>query len=68
MGKKHSVYCCRLHSCRNIKVHFLPGGTTHDMVNYLNPLLTKFPGYVILHVETNDAIEELSRKVPGAII
>ena len=38
------------------KVCFSPGSTTKDMLDYIKPLLKKSPDNVILHIGTNDAV------------
>ena len=38
----------------NVKVRSFPGSSIADMYSYLQPLLTKEPTYILLHVSTND--------------
>ena len=40
-----------------VKVRPFPRAKREDMFHYLVPLLEKMPDYVILHVDTNDAID-----------
>ena len=50
-----------------ITVNFL-GATTHDMYDYLKPLLKKNPDNIILHVGTNNSINETSRDILNEIL
>ena len=38
----------------NVKVYSFSGPTTHDIKDFLNPLLSRKPSNLILHVGTND--------------
>ena len=40
-----------------------PGAKTDDMFYYLVPLLEKNPDYVILHVGTNDIVDDQSNGI-----
>ena len=53
----------RISRNRNVKVRIFPGGTTHDMYDYLKPLLTKNPDNIILHIGTNNSVNETSRDI-----
>ena len=49
-----------------LKLTFSPGATTHDMYDYLKPLLKKNPD-IILHVGTNNLVKETSRGILNEI-
>ena len=53
----------RISRNRNVKVRIFPGATTHDMYDYLKPLLTKNPDNIILHIGTNNSVNETSRDI-----
>ena len=40
----------------SVKVRIFPGATTHDMYDYLKPLLKKNPDNILLHVGTNNSV------------
>ena len=40
----------------NVKVRTFPGARIIDMASYLIPLLEKIPDHIILHVSTNDSV------------
>ena len=48
---------------RSVKVRIFPGATTHDMYDYLKHLLKKSPDNIILHVGTNNSMNETSRDI-----
>ena len=50
-----------------LKLTFCPGATTHDMYDYLKPLLKKNPDNIILHVGTNNLVNETSRGILNEI-
>ena len=45
---------------RSIKVCIFPGALTHNMCDYLKPLLKKYPDNIILHIGTNNLVNETS--------
>ena len=53
---------------QQVKVRSFPGATTHDMKDYLKPLLKKKPDNVILHIGTNNAVNEPSRNILNEIL
>ena len=53
----------RISRNRSVKVRILPGATTHDMYDYLKPLLKKNPYNIILYVGINNSVNETSRDV-----
>ena len=53
----------RISGNRNIKVRIFSSATTHDMYDYLKPLLKKNPDNIILHVGTNNSMNETSRDI-----
>ena len=48
---------------RSVKVRIFPGATTHDMYDYLKPLLEKNQDYIILHDGTGNSMNETSRDI-----
>ena len=40
-----------LEGIRSVKVRIFPGATTHDMYDYLKPLLKENPDNIILHID-----------------
>ena len=48
----------QLSSKQNVKVRFFPGSSIKDMYDYLKPLLKKVPKTIILHVGTNNCVNE----------
>ena len=46
-----------------VKVRYFPRARTGDMYDYMKPLLQKFPDYIILHIGTNDALDNTSREI-----
>ena len=48
---------------RNVKVRIFPGATTHDLYDYLKPLLKKNPDSIIFHIGTNNLVNEASRDI-----
>ena len=51
-----------------VKVCPFPGASANDMHHYLRPLLQKCPDTVILHVGTNNCVNESSRIVLDKIL
>ena len=47
----------------NVKVFYFPGARINDTNHHLMPIIAKQPDYLILHVGTNDAITNTSRKL-----
>ena len=61
----------KLRLCKNnfnVKVRSFNGSTVEDMYFYLYPLLKKEPEYLILHVGTNDCVNNTSERVLNNII
>ena len=50
----------------NVKLRYFPGTKT-DMFHYFLALLRKIPDYVILHVGTNDVIDNQSNDVSKSL-
>ena len=48
---------------RKVKAKNFPGATIDDMYDYIKPLLKKCPDNIILHVGTNNMINEPSKMV-----
>ena len=46
---------------RKVKVKNFPGATIDDMYDYIKPLLEKCPDNIILHVGTNNTVNESSK-------
>ena len=53
----------RITGNRSVKVRIFPGATTHDMYDYLKPLLEKNQDYIILHDGTGNSMNETSRDI-----
>ena len=51
-----------------VNVRPFPGASANDMHQYLGPLLQKCPDTVILHVGTNNCVNESSRVVLDKIL
>ena len=51
-----------------VKVRHFPGAPTDDMYDYMKPLLRKLPDYIILHIGTNDALDNTSREILDKIL
>ena len=47
----------------NVKVFYFSDAIINDMNHHLMPIVAEKPDYLILHVGTNDAITNTSRKV-----
>ena len=50
-----------------IKVRYFPSACTDDMFDYMKPLLRKLLDYIILHIGTNDALDNTSREILNKI-
>ena len=46
-----------------LKVKYFPGARTDGMYDYMEALLWKLPDYIILYIETEDAIDNTSREI-----
>ena len=53
---------------RKVKVKNFPGATIDDMYDYIKPLLKKCPDNIILHVGTNNTVNEPSKIVLGKLL
>ena len=53
---------------RKVKVKIFPGATIDDMYDYIKPLLKKCPDNIILHVGTNNTVNEPSKIVLGKLL
>ena len=53
----------RLQKHGNVKVFYFSGARINDMNHHLMPIIAKQPDYLILHVGTNDATTNTSRKI-----
>ena len=51
-----------------VKVRYFPGARTDDMYDCMKPLLQKFPDYIILHIGTNDVLDNTSREILDKIV
>lgn len=58
----------RISGSRNVKVRTFPGATIADMYDYLKLLLKKCPDAIILHIGTNNAVNETSRSILDSIL
>ena len=61
-------HCWRLNIGWKVKVRYFVGGRTDDMYDYMKPLLRKLPDYIILHIGTNDAVNNTSREILDKIL
>ena len=59
--KKSQKHC-------NVKVFYLSGARINDMNHHLMPVIAKRPNYLILHVGTNDATTNTSRKIIDGLL
>ena len=48
---------------RKVKVKSFPGATIEDMYDYIKPLLKKCPKNIMLHIGTNNTVNDTSRRV-----
>ena len=53
----------KLHKHGSVKVFYFLGARINDMNHHLMPIIAKQPDYLILHVGTNDATINTSRKI-----
>ena len=53
---------------RKVKVKNFPGATINDMYDYIKPILKKRPDNIILHVRTNNTVNEPSKIVLGKLL
>ena len=53
----------KLQKYGNFKVFYFSGARINDMNHHLMPIIAKRPDYLILHVGTNDATTNTSRKI-----
>ena len=58
----------RISGNRSVNVRIFPSLTTHDMHDYLKPLLKKNPDNIILRVGTNNSMNETSRDILNEIL
>ena len=58
----------RISGNRSVKIRIFPSGTTHDMYDYLKPLLKKNSDNIILHIGTNSSVNETSRDILNEIL
>ena len=61
------ILCCLVlkisKRARKVKLKNFPGATINDMYDYIKPLLKKCPDNIILHVGTNNTVNEPSEIV-----
>ena len=53
---------------RKVKIKNFSGATIDDMYDYVKPLLKKCPDNIILHVGTNNTVNESSKEVLGKLL
>ena len=53
---------------RKVKIKNFPGATVDDMYDYVKPILKKCPDNIILHVGTNNTVNESSKEVLGKLL
>ena len=53
---------------RKVKIKKFPGATVDDMYDYVKPMLKKCPDNIILHVGTNNTVNESSKEVLGKLL
>ena len=58
----------RISGNRSVKIRIFPSGTTHDMYDYLKPLLKKNSDNIIWHIGTNSSVNETSRDILNEIL
>ena len=46
----------------------MPGASTDDICEFMKPLLQKLPDYTILHIGTNDALDNTSKEILDKIL
>ena len=59
----NGIYEKKLQKHGNVKVFYFSGERINDMNHYLMPIIAKQPDYLILHVGTNNATTDTSRKI-----
>ena len=52
----------------NFKVRYFPGARTDDMYDNMKPPHRKLPDYIILHIGTNDALDNTSREILDKVL
>ena len=58
----------RIYGNMSVKVRIFPSATTHDTYDYLKPLLKKNADNIILHIGTNNSVNETSPNVLNGIL
>ena len=58
----------RIPGNRSVKVLIFPIATTHEINDFLKPLLKKNPDNIILHTGTNNSVNETSLKILNGIL
>ena len=58
----------RISGNRSVNIRIFPGATTHDMHDYLKPLLKKNPDNIILHFGTNNSVNKTYRNILSVIL
>ena len=53
---------------RKVNIKNFPGATVDDMYDYVKPMLKKCPDNIILHVGTNNTVNESSKEVLGKLL
>ena len=51
-----------------VKIRHFPDARTDDMYDYIKPLFQKLPDYFILHIRTNNALDNTSREILDKIL
>ena len=46
----------------NVKVKYFPGSCTDNIYDYMKSLLWKLPDYIIMHIRTKDAFDNIPRE------
>ena len=52
----------------NVNVFYFSNARINDMNHHLTPIIAKRPNYLILHIGTNDATTNTSRKIIGDLL
>ena len=63
MRKKSTSILGEISGSRSPKARIFPGARTYNIYDYQKPLLAKNPKNIILHIGTNNSINETSRDV-----
>ena len=58
----------RISGNRTVKVQIFTGAKTQDMYDYLKPFLKKNSDNIILHIGTNNSVNETSRDILNEIL